>query len=268
VRLHRFAILAVAAFASVKAQTVTVTPPGVSGLQLIGSQSPEFQRALAAVISQPLAPQFAAYIPFMVVLKNGSAQALAGYGFWWAIDPVPNRRTGGNGNGESFPSYKDGFLQPGASVLAMPGMILRHAPGQEALDAMERKLRIVSGLQRAKVVEVLLNWAVLASGQFVGPDVRGEFPEIAGEFSGWRPVAVSVQSQLANGVPFETILAGLQQIGDQPVSGNSKTSRDWTAQAGADEARHLVKLYQRSGAEAVRTLVNQQLQTPEIVVYR
>lgn len=267
-RLHRSPIFALAALASAGAQTITVRQPDTTGLQLIGSQSPDFQSAVAAVIAQPLAPQFAAYIPFMVVLKNGSGQPLAAYGFWWAIDPVPNQRTGGNGNGESFPSYEDGFLQPGASVIAMPGMTLRRAPTPQELDAMERNLRVVSGLQRAMMVQISLNYAVLASGQFVGADVRGDFPEIAGQFSGWRPVAASIQSQLANGVPFETIVAGLQQIRYQPISGTSKATRDWAAQAAADEARHLIKLYQRSGKDAVQTMVNQQLQTPEIVVHR
>lgn len=73
---------------------------------------------------------------------------------------------------------------------------------------------------------------------------------------------------MANGAPFAEIAANLEQIETQPIAGASKETRDWDAQVRSTQARKLLKLYQRSGAQAVRERVAQQLQMPRIVVHR
>jgi hypothetical protein len=43
---------------------------------------------------------------------------------------------------------------------------------------------------------------------------------------------------------------------------------DWNEQVRKTQARHLLKLYQKSGLQAVRNLVEQQLQQPDISFHR
>jgi len=166
--------LALAFLPLANSQTVSVVQPDATDLQLVGAQSPGFQDALAAVLSPQISSQLFAYLPFTVVLKNTSRQALAGYRFWWAINPAPDQRTGGRGDGLLFITDTSGYLQPGASAVAMPQFILTHDPGTDLLEEMQQQQSsILSGLQRARVIGISLDSAIFASGQFVGPDVGG-----------------------------------------------------------------------------------------------
>lgn len=263
----RLASIVLAALPCASAQTVTVIQPGIPGLELIGSQSPDFQTALAAVISPELLPQLAAYIPLTVILKNNSPQALAEYMLWWTIDLQPNRRTGGWGAGWISPKSTDAYLQPGAAIAAVPGFVFTRNTSTLPLAAMERR-HLLSGFDKAQTVAVLLDSATFASGQNIGPDIHGQLADKAATFSAWRPVDVAVQSQLANGVPFDEIAPSLEQIRDEPTAHTSKATRDYSALVRATEALQLLNLYKRSGAQAVRDRVDQQLQMPQIVVHR
>jgi hypothetical protein len=76
-----------------------------------------------------------------------------------------------------------------------------------------------------------------------------------------------VQSKLATGESFESIAVGLSRIANQTIEG-SRASRDWNAAVQATEARQLLKLYQKSGIQAVRDRIQRQLQQPAIMVHR
>lgn len=215
--------------ASAWAQIVTVTQPGTLGLALIGSQSPEFQSALLAVISRPLAPQFAAYV---------SATS------------------------------EDGFVQTGKSVLLTPGFIVSQEPPATTLDRLERGFAAISRLQRAKIVGISVDSAVFASGQFVGPGVLENFARIAAQFSAWRIVDTAVQPQLAKGTPAEQIEASLETLANQQAMATARSKKDWNAVMQAEEARRLLLLLQRRGADVLGSQIAERLRMPAIAVHR
>jgi hypothetical protein len=104
---------------------------------------------------------------------------------------------------------------------------------------------------------------IFASGQFVGPDVRGRFAQDQAAFTAWRSVDVQVQSGIQAGESFAAIATQLSGINSQ-----TPVPRDWNAEGRATEARQLFKLYQRSGAQALSDTVRQHLQHAEIQIYR
>ncbi len=76
------------------AQTITIVQPEAAGVELIGSQSPEFQTCLHAALSPDVVKQFSAWLPYTVVLRNNSPQPPVAYHIKWALDPPRMGRMG------------------------------------------------------------------------------------------------------------------------------------------------------------------------------
>jgi hypothetical protein len=256
------------------AQTVTVIQPHTPGLQLIGSQSPDFAAAAAAIVSAQTLQQIATYLPLAAVFKNASTQPLMAYTIRWTVD---NKSTVdknlnplvGIGGGASSPRNPENYLQPGAAVLVVPDMLFDKEPGLARLQAMlQQESRMRPDWDTAKALTISLDSAIFASGQFVGPDTANLFAGQAAYSTAWRAVETKVEAQVTSGVPFVTIAAALQQVTDQPSSGGKQATVDWIARAQAAEARQLIRLYDNHGAQAVIDFIKRQLATPEIVVHR
>lgn len=260
-------ILALAAVPFGSAQTITIIQPQSGGLELIGAQSSEFQSYLQAAISPEVVRQFSAWLPYAVVLRNNSLQPLLAYHIKWALDP-PRRAGWGNGDvyGVAGP---DRYLNPGDAVVFVMAFNFAGTSSPYRLASIERQgASMLSALQLAKAPAIFLDSAIFASGQFVGPDTEENFAHDAASFSAWRPIDAQVQAELLAGEAWETIAAELEQISNQTVPGGSRTIMHWNAQVRKTQARHLLKLYQKSGLQAVRHSLQQQLQQPEILVHR
>lgn len=258
----RLAITTLSAVVTARAQQVTIVSSEVTGLELIGLQSPDFQSSLEGVVG-PQA-QLGPYLPFAVVLKNNSSQALVGYEVEWTI----NGSEEGCGIGMFATKGPDSYLKPGRSIVLVPQFEMRRTPSAELQASMQRKQgSVLYPFQVARTVSISLDSAIFGSGQFVGPDTRKNFARDAAYFTAWRAVDSEVQSRLATNESFGSIAAALSQVADQTIEG-SMESRDWNAQVRRKEARELLKLYQRGGVQAVRDRLQQQLQQPEIIVHQ
>lgn len=259
-------ILALAVIPTGCAQTITIVQPEAAGVELIGSQSPDFQTFLQAAISPDVVKQFSAWLPYTVVLRNNSPQPLVAYHMKWALDPP---RKGGWGNGEVSGTGPEGYLNPGKALVFMLGFNLTDAPRPDKQAGIQRQgASMLSALQRGNAPTIFLDSAIFASGQFIGPDTDGNFAHDAASFTAWRPIDRQVQSELQAGEPWDTIAGELAQIANQTVPGSSRATTDWNAQVRKVQARRLLKLYQRSGLQAVLDLLKQQVQQPEILVHR
>jgi hypothetical protein len=246
------------------AQQVTIVSPDATGIELIGPQAPDFQSSVEGVVGPQAQVQLGPYLPFAVVLKNNSSQVLVGYDVEWTI----NGSRGGSGIGTLATKDPDAYLKPGRSVVLVPQFEITRTPSAELQASMLRKQgTVLYGFQIARTVSISLDSAIFGSGQFVGPDTRKNFARDAAYFTAWRAVDSEVQSKLAAGESFDLIAASLSQVANQTIEG-SKESRDWNAEVRATEARQLLKLYQRSGVQAVRDRLQQQLQQPEIIVHQ
>lgn len=265
----RLAYLFAAGALCAAAQTLAVTPPDLPGLELLGPGSVGYEAGLAAILGSPLPPQLAAYLPYAVVLKNGSNQALVAYHIRWAIDPRPNQpRTGGAETGVLATTGTSLYLQPGQLVVAIPMRILNQAPSAALLADLEQHPGSLARWSKAKNIVVSLDSVILQSGQFIGPDVGGNFNQDAASFSSWRTVYNMVEDQLTNGVPFADIVPALEQIASQQPPPAPRESRNWDLIERAATARHLVNVYQRRSAQAATEMVSQQLQSPVVLVHK
>lgn len=212
--------------------------------------------------------QIADYLPLAVVFKNETTQPLMLFLIRWTVDNKMTPLVGVGGGGGSA-RYPEAYLQPGASVLAVPDFLLTGEPNAVRLQGLQKQeARMQSDWDTAKTIVISLDSAIFASGEFVGPDTANLFAKDAAYATGWRAVEANVQAQIVNGVPFVAIAAGLQQVRDLPFQGASQAPVDWTARAQSQEARALIDLYDKRGAQAVIDVIKRQLATPEIVVHR
>ena len=243
------------------AQTVTVVPSPAEGIELLGSQSPDFRADVEAIVGTAAMPLIEPWLPFTVVVKNNSAQTLLAYNIRWTAGFTTSLG--------SLATTEAGGLKPGSMVVALASSaLLTGPPGpHQQASLAESQARSLAALQAAPAATISLDSAVWVSGQFVGPDAGRNFERDAAEFTAWRAVALDVQSQLAAGASFDGIAAVLSQMTNQPVGG-SRASRDWNAQFRAGEAQRLLRIYQRGGGQAVLDLIQQQLQQPEITIHR
>jgi hypothetical protein len=84
--VSKLGMISVASILSAWAQQVNVAPSGTSGIELIGSESPDFRSSIEAVIGEQAAAQLNPYLPLTVLLRNNSSQSLAGYYVQWSIN--------------------------------------------------------------------------------------------------------------------------------------------------------------------------------------
>ena len=265
-RVLHLAILASALILSAEAQPVTILKPEAPGIELTGSQSPDFQASLEAVTGPGVMSALGAWVPFTVVMKNNSSQNLVAYHIFWSM----GRGRAGIGMGTQSSTDPDGYLKPGQSVAFLPQYELtRSGVAELPTKLLQRGMTTrLAELGKQGAIAISVDSAIFASGQFVGPDQEENFARDVAGFTAWRAVDIQVQTELAAGKSPDEIVVELSQIANQPIQGPSRVTRDWNAQVRAGQARHLLRTYQRSGEQALRDLVEKQLQQPEIVVHR
>jgi hypothetical protein len=154
----RLAIIALSVIPSGWPQQVTTVPPDAAGIELIGSQAPDFRASVEAVVGPQALPQLGPYLPFTVVLKNNSSQVLVGYLVEWTI----NGSGGGSGIGTLAAKDPDQYLKPGAAVVLMPGFELTKTPSAEMEASMLRKTSALSTFQIARTIAISLDSAISA----------------------------------------------------------------------------------------------------------
>jgi len=259
----------------VETQTITVLYPEAADIELIGSQSPEFQTSLQAVLG-PQFYQLGEWLPYTVVLKNNSPQAVVAFDIQWGI----NSPTTGTGFGviaspsiETGPRGGPGVLNPGTAIVVVPSfVVLTKGINASTLSSMERQEGELLALQKARSVAISMDSMVLASGKFVGPDTAGLFPDYVSSFTAWRGVDLEVQSDLAAGKSFAAIAADLSHFAETFASVRKPrrdwTVEDWNAEVRATQARLLLNRYQIDGSQALKDFVQQQLEQPDVLIHR
>jgi hypothetical protein len=116
-------------------------------------------------------------------IQWGINSSTSGTGF--GITAGPSSETLGRGG--------PGVLKPGTAVVVMPSfVVLTNSLSASTLPNMERQEGNLLALRKARSVTISMDSAVLASGQFSGPDTMGLFPHLVSSFSAWRDVDLEV----------------------------------------------------------------------------
>jgi hypothetical protein len=85
-RLITLALLSFLTVLTARPQTITVQRPDAAGLELIGAQSPDFQKSVQQVLGAAGLQGLAEWQAFAVVLKNNSSQLPIGYMLHWGAN--------------------------------------------------------------------------------------------------------------------------------------------------------------------------------------
>jgi len=74
-------------------QTVTVDPSTVPGVELSGPLSAEYSTYVDQILAPPRSPALNGWLPFGIVLKNGTSQNVIGFAVHWNVN-LPNGSAG------------------------------------------------------------------------------------------------------------------------------------------------------------------------------
>lgn len=251
------------------AQTLTVHPSAIPGVEIIGSQSPDYAAAVDRILLPPRAPALDAWLPYGIVLKNETAQSVYGVAVRWNLTEdgshgttvgrfiAPHRRTMAPGESALLLASIGDLRLPGDDTpLPVP---FRLAPPPDFVARPDVNL---THYLRARGVEINLDGVVFASGQFVGPDTAKEYEEWVAETTVPSQVASKVLAMKAAGESTDSIVAWLRTA-SQP-----EATRDFTVRATRRTAGQLLRRYQLQGEPGLYKAAQVEAQPPTPQLYR
>lgn len=241
-------------------QQVTVLPSTIPGIAIIGPQSPDFAASVAQVVGADQPSNFMAWLPYCVVIRNNSSQALAAITVAWtqALDAASPLHQAALDYWSQFNgSY---LVQPGQAEIDMPDQRLLAPDGLSGF-AQGRGLANLPNFQQAQRVQIVVDAVVFASGQFVGADAYGEYEHYQADINAPRSVADKVLEMKATS-PISDILAWLQSLAAQP------RGADITTQRSAGAARQMLGIYSRKGENGLYSMAQSIVQGPVFPLHR
>ena len=261
IRLFVFtAILSAASFA----QTFTIEPNTIPGIELIGPQSPDYSAAVAAVVGSDQPRDFLAWIPYGVVIRNTTAQAIVAFTLKWSCQSSPTEplRNCSTYMQNSFTNPHN-QLQPAHSLVALPNA--RSVFGADDLRAFTSGggMGNLPGYQQAQAIDVALDAIVFASGQFVGPNATNAYDEYELEITTPRTIATTILDMRST-QSISAIVAWLQTVAQKRSSGLS----DGSVSLSRSTARRLLNLYNNHGEAALYSDAEKTLDRPAVRLHR
>lgn len=258
--------LALAACASLSpAQSVTVSPSTIPGVELIPPQNPDYWATVEQLFGATRSGTLNSWLPYGTVLKNGSSQTIVALAIRWERTTAEGqtfRRTLMSG-----PSAGSrGLVSIASSVVAIPKpMVLRSldqhlefqlTPPPGYVSHPDRSL---TECQTARGIQTNLDGVVFASGQFVGPDTGQEYEYFEHVVAAPPQVASKVLAMQAAGEPVANVLAWLQTTA-------SDRSTEMTRMMG-NTAQELLRAYKIRGEQTMYNAAQTESQ-PVIQLHR
>ena len=142
-------------------QPVTIKPSTIPNIELIGAQSPDFSGLVAQVVGTDQPNGFAAWIPYGVVIKNNSSQALAAITVVWTVafgGPLGH----GGANSPTWFNDPEHQLKPGQAIVMLPQSALEQ-PRDLRSFADGRGMGNLQNYRKADTLQITLDGIVFAS---------------------------------------------------------------------------------------------------------
>ena len=248
-------------------QTVSVVPSSITGVEILGPESPQYGPYLDQIIGPARSPLLSAWLPYGVVLRNCTAQPLMAVAVHWEV-------TGADGPAGKFTieatawDRPDHRLAAGKNAVAIPVLLFQEGsrlPPQYQLNppagAPLGSTGSLPRFQSAQTIKVNLDGVVFPSGQFVGPDLSHEFERDVAFTTVPPQVAAKVLEMRTAGVSIADITAWLSTASTKVRTGGH--SADATAQT----AKELLQRYKSKGETALFELAQNESQ-PLIHIHR
>lgn len=107
---------------------LVVQPSAIAGISIIGPESPGFAALVSQIVGSDQPSNFTAWLPYSVVIKNTSSQAIAGIMVAWTAAREASAPLGhGGGLRVQWFNQPAQQIQPGQSVVALPLDVLMSA---------------------------------------------------------------------------------------------------------------------------------------------
>lgn len=219
-------------------QQLTIQPSSVPDHEIVGPQSPQFDTVVSAIVGPDRPTGLAASLPFGIVIRNSSPEALAAIDIVWTRDGDNHVLL--NATEQRFPR-PDQFIKPGQAVLAIPPGLLddprqlrifSEPPGGNRLESF-------AGVNKATVV---VDSVVYGSGRFVGADRYRAFERWQAQLNAPKELATTVLQKKQT----ESIGEIVSWI-DSLAQPRRYQSGDEATQETALAARRLQLAYRRQG---------------------
>jgi hypothetical protein len=103
------------------AQQLTLVPSTIQGVELVGPESPDFEALLTQIVGTDRPVGLAAALPYAVVIRNRTSQAIAAIDtVWTTTDQILLNATDAMFNKAIL------YVKPGRAVMASPPGILQN----------------------------------------------------------------------------------------------------------------------------------------------
>ena len=252
------------------AESVTVTPSAVPGVDLLGPPSAEFTAATDQFFGSSRSANLTNWLPFGVVIANHTSQSIMGVAICWQLTTADGRTLGYHLTYEAF-DRPNARLRPGQMGVAV-GMTLilnpRRLPAQfrAAAPGSVQTPGSLPNFQSAQSVEATLDGVIYASGQFAGPDTFKTYETYVANTTVPGQVAAKVLAMKAAAQPVAAIVAWLKTAAAQTL--NERTDGWWNAIAEKHTARELLQSYQQGGEDQLYQTALESVQKPVIRLYQ
>lgn len=239
------------------AEQLTVAPSAIPGIDLVGPQSPEFPALVTQIAGTDRPPGLAASLPYGVVIRNRTSQAIA------AVDTV------WTASGRVLLNAADAmfnksilYVKPGQDVLAVPPGIFQNPRQLRIFADGTLEGHRLDNFQNPGYVTVAVDAVVFESGQLVGADRYGAFEQWQAEIQAPRDLAASVlQKQQSQSIG--DIVSSIEQL-----AAVRRPPPDPHARQTVVAARVLLAVYRSKGEAELFSRAKRTLSDPAFPLHR
>jgi hypothetical protein len=255
--------LVLAAALTCSAQQVIVQPSAIAQVEVVSPQAPGFSACVAHLVGTDQPRNLAAWLPYAIIIRNNSQQALAAISAVWTV------AFGGGPLVHSASVDAQWFdvpgrqIQPGETVLAIPAGILKQARDVKPF-ADGRGIGNLQNFQPAQRIEISVAAVVFTTGQFAGSDADHVYEQWQAEIEAPRSVAAAVLEMKAT-QPIPDILAWLQTLATRR---SPRSSGDFNADVKGSTARGMLNTYSTRGQAALYSMAQGMLQDRAFPLHR
>ena len=169
------------------AQQLTVVPPTIQGIELVGPESPEFEALVTQIVGTDRPFGLVASLPYGVVIRNRTSEAIAAIGtVWTAADRILLSAADAMFNKPIL------YVKPGQMALAIPPGLLQNSRQLQIFAHGTTEGHRLDNFRNPGNVAATVDAVVFESGQFAGPNRYGAFEEWQAQLQAPRDLAASV----------------------------------------------------------------------------
>jgi len=238
-------------------QQLTVAVPGIAGIEVTGPESPEFPTLVTQIVGTERPVGLAASLPYGVVIRNGTAEAIAAIDtVWTAGDRVLLNAT------DALFGRSMLYIKPGQAVLAVPAGLLENARQLQIFANGTTEGHRLENFRDPGKVTVTVDAVVFESGRFAGADHYGAFAQWEAEIEAPRDLALSVLQKQGSqsGGDIASWIEGLAAVRRPPADAHARET--------ILAARVLLAVYRSKGEAELYSRARSVVSAPAFPLHR